>query len=245
MFAAPVTERAAALRVGGLTPLSTSDWPGELAAVVFCQGCPWRCSYCHNPHLLRARGASEIAWEDVLALLRRRQGLLDAVVFSGGEPLAQPGLAEAMRSVRGLGFRVGLHTGGAYPRRLSQVLSLVDWVGLDIKAPFSDYASITGVADSGARALESSKLVIANGGACELRTTVHPRLLAPKAVERLADELVALGARRYVLQEFRDEGCVNAALVDDVRFSLEPCAAKIGARFSSFEVRARAARYAR
>jgi pyruvate formate lyase activating enzyme len=244
MLAAPVAERAAALRVGGLTPLSTTDWPGELAAVVFCQGCSWRCSYCHNPHLLRARGASEIAWEDVLALLRRRRGLLDAVVFSGGEPLAQGGLAEAIRSVRGLGFRVGLHTGGIYPRRLSQVLSLVDWVGLDIKAPFSDYASITGVPDSGARALESTKLVIVSGVAYELRTTVHPRLLASEAVERLAGELVALGARRYILQEFREEGCVNAALVDDFRFSLEPYAVKIGARFASFEVRALGARYA-
>ena len=242
MLAAPVTERAAALRVGGLTPLSTTDWPGELAAVVFCQGCPWRCGYCHNPHLLRSRGANEIGWDDVLALLLRRRGLLDAVVFSGGEPLAQPGLAEAMRSVRGLGFRVGLHTGGAYPRRLSQVLSLVDWVGLDIKAPFSDYAAITGASDSGARALESAKLLIASGVAYELRTTVHPRLLDSEAVERLADEVVALGARRYVLQEFRDEGCTNPALVDGVRFSLEPRAAKIAARFASFEVRGRAAR---
>jgi len=242
VLAAPATERAAALRVGGLTRLSTTDWPGELAAVVFCQGCPWRCSYCHNPQLLRTRGPSEIAWGDVLAWLRRRQGLLDAVVFSGGEPLAQPGLAEAMRSVRALGFRVGLHTGGACPRRLSQVLSLVDWVGFDIKAPFSDYASITGAPDSGVRALESAKLLIATSIACELRTTVHPRLLDSEAVERLADELVALGARRYVLQEFRDEGCADPSLVDGVGFSLEPCAAKIGARFASFEVRGRAAR---
>ena len=85
------------LRVGGLTPLSTSDWPGMLAAVVFCQGCPWRCGYCHNPGLIPARGDNEIPWEDVLAFLRRRQGLLDGVVFSGGEPTAQAGLLDAMR----------------------------------------------------------------------------------------------------------------------------------------------------
>src|SRR5215831_3439565 len=106
------------LRVGGLIPLSASDWPGYLSAVVFCQGCPWRCGYCHNPHLLPARGSGGIAWSDVLAFLQRRAGLLDAVVFSGGEPLAQATLANAMRGVRRLGFRIGLHTGGAYPARL-------------------------------------------------------------------------------------------------------------------------------
>ena len=117
------------LRVGGLTPLSTTDWPGMLAAVVFCQGCPWRCGYCHNPDLIPARGDHEIPWEDVLAFLRRRQGLLDGVVFSGGEPTAQAGLADAMREVRALGFKIGLHTGGMYPQRLAAVLPLVDWVG--------------------------------------------------------------------------------------------------------------------
>jgi pyruvate formate lyase activating enzyme len=137
------------LRVGGLTPLSTTDWPGMLAAVVFCQGCPWRCGYCHNPDLIPPRGEHEIVWEEIIALLRRRQGLLDGVVFSGGEPTLQGDLAEAMREVRALGFKIGLHSGGAYPDRLAAVLPLVDWVGLDIKAPFDAYARITAAAGSG------------------------------------------------------------------------------------------------
>ena len=103
---------AQALRVGGLTPLSATDWPGQLSAVVFCQGCPWRCSYCHNPHLLAFRGAGEISWQDVLAFLGRRAGLLDAVVFSGGEPLAQHALADAMRAVKRMGFGVEVVTVG-------------------------------------------------------------------------------------------------------------------------------------
>ncbi|MBI3069525.1 MAG: 4Fe-4S cluster-binding domain-containing protein, partial [Betaproteobacteria bacterium] len=74
------------LRVGGLVPLTTTDYPGRLAAVVFCQGCPWRCGYCHNPHLLPARRTAPIAWHAVRDFLERRRGLLDAVVFSGGEP---------------------------------------------------------------------------------------------------------------------------------------------------------------
>jgi pyruvate formate lyase activating enzyme len=227
------------LRVGGLTPLSTTDYPGELAAVVFCQGCPWRCGYCHNPHLLPARGSVQIAWDDVVAFLRRREGLLDAVVFSGGEPLAQRALAEAMRAVKGLGFKVGLHTGGAYPARLAEVLPLVDWVGFDVKAPFDAYPLITGELGSGIDVQASVRLVIASGVAHEFRTTVHPAQLSPGAVRRLVDDLADRGARHYALQEFRAEGCANAALVSGGprSFLTEHFGAAIAPRFASFELR--------
>ena len=89
-----------ALRVGGLTPLTTIDYPGELAAVVFCQGCPWRCRYCQNADLLPGRGRNELPWERVMELLERRRGLLDAVVFSGGEPTLQAALADAVKQVK-------------------------------------------------------------------------------------------------------------------------------------------------
>lgn len=200
------------LRVGGLTPLSTTDWPGMLAAVVFCQGCPWRCGYCHNPDLIPPRGDKEIPWEDVLAFLRRRQGLLDGVVFSGGEPTLQAGLADAMREVRALGFRIGLHTGGAYPRRLAEVLPLVDWVGMDAKAPFADYARVTGFEGSGKRAQASLECLLASGIDHEIRTTVHPALLADAEVVGLARELSARGVKHYVLQPFRTQGCADAEL---------------------------------
>ncbi len=200
------------LRVGGLTPLSSTDWPGQLSAVVFCQGCPWRCGYCHNPDLIPAQAASEIAWDDVMALLRRRQGLLDAVVFSGGEPTLQAALPDAMREVRAFGFRIGLHTGGMYPKRLEAVLPLVDWVGLDVIAPFGAYATVTGVDGSGARALEGLEQVLASGVDHEVRTTVHPALVDDAALAALARDLAARGVKRYVVQAFRPQGCENVEL---------------------------------
>jgi len=118
----------AELVVGGLTPLSTVDWPGELAAVVFCQGCAWSCPYCHNANL-RPVKPGERPWAEVLAWLETRQGLLDAVVFSGGEPLLQHGLPQALETVRSLGFKAGLHTSGLDPAALARVLPRVDWVG--------------------------------------------------------------------------------------------------------------------
>jgi len=198
---------AAALRVGGLAPLSATDFPGALAAVVFCQGCPWRCGYCHNPHLIERRGTRELAWPAVLEFLERRRGLLDAVVFSGGEPTVQHALPGAMRAARALGFRIGLHTAGMAPRRLAAVLPLADWVGMDIKAPFDEYPRITGVRGSGRAARESARLLVASGVAHEFRTTVHSALLPDAALARLALELAELGARTYVLQQFRAAGC--------------------------------------
>ncbi len=158
------------LRVGGLTRCSASDYPGKLAAVVFCQGCAWRCGYCHNPELQPRRGNGEIAWSGVLAFLERRRGLLDAVVFSGGEPTQQRGLAPAMRAVKALGYLVGLHTAGIMPRRLAEVLPLVDWVAMDVKAKFGEHESVTHVRGSARRARQSRDLILRSGVPCELHT---------------------------------------------------------------------------
>ncbi|MFW5454328.1 anaerobic ribonucleoside-triphosphate reductase activating protein [Thioalkalivibrio sulfidiphilus] len=192
----------AVLAVGGLTPLTTLDLPGRLSAVVFCQGCPWQCSYCHNPHLI-PRGRGDRPWSGVLEFLQRRRGLLDAVVFSGGEPTLQSGLARALGETRDMGFLTGLHTAGAYPERLARVLPLLDWVGFDLKGPVNDYARITGVPDSGRRAAVSARLLLDSGVEHEFRTTVDPSLLQEAHLMELARWLQAHGARRYVLQRCR------------------------------------------
>jgi pyruvate formate lyase activating enzyme len=158
------------LRVGGLARCSASDYPGKLAAVVFCQGCAWRCGYCHNPELQGARGRAEIAWPEVLAFLERRRGLLDAVVFSGGEPTQQRGLAQAMLDVKAMGFLVGLHTAGIVPRRLAEVLPLVDWVAMDVKAGLEDHERVTGVPGSARRAKVSRALIARSGVAHDFHT---------------------------------------------------------------------------
>ena len=204
---------APGLRVGGFEPFSSTDYPDALAAVVFCQGCPWRCGYCHNPHLIAAQGEDERDFGRIVLWLGSRRGLLDAVVFSGGEPLAQPELPAAIDAVRGVGLAVGLHTGGAYPRRLSQVLPKLDWVGIDVKAPIGDYGKVTGVAESGGNAFASLDLVRSSGVAHEVRTTVHPVLTPPSSMERLARELAARGIERWILQAFRATGCANETVV--------------------------------
>jgi pyruvate formate lyase activating enzyme len=192
------------LRIGGLTPLTTVDFPGELAAVIYCRGCPWRCSYCHNAHLVETDG-DVVDWDQVLAFLENRRGLLDAVVFSGGEPTAQAALTVAIEAVRGLGFKVGLHTGGPYPDRLGRLIPLVDWIGLDIKALPEDYPSVTGRPGSGVPAWESLRLLLAADVELEVRTTPPPGLDDDAYLDRLSRALAKEGVTDWVLQQCRSE----------------------------------------
>ena len=217
--------------------LSGCDWPGELVATVFCQGCPWRCRYCHNTHLLEADRPGAVTWRSVMEFLRTRVGLLDGVVFSGGEPTLQRGLAAAMRETRALGFRVGLHTAGPYPDRLSELLPLLDWVGFDVKAPFDDYPRLTGVPGSGARARESLLRLLASGVAYEVRTTVSPDLFDPETLCDLASVLADLRVTRYALQACRAKGGTVADPASGATVSASLLPEPLRARFPNLTIR--------
>ena len=200
------------LRVAGLTRLSTTDFPGRLAAVVFVQGCAWRCRYCHNPEIQSRLEAPAISWHGVLDFLDHRKGLLDGVVFCGGEPTVDRHLGSAIEDVRQRGFKVGLHTAGIYPDRLRKLLPKIDWVGFDVKAPFDDYTNTTGVPGSGDRAKESLNHLLASGVAHEVRTTRHPSLLSSGNLKSMATSLRRQGVEKFALQEFRPDGCVDGRL---------------------------------
>jgi pyruvate formate lyase activating enzyme len=192
-----------ALRVGGMVPLTTLDYPGRLACVLFCQGCAWRCRYCHNPGLIVPRGEHEKPWPEILEFLKRRQGLLEAVVFSGGEPTLQAALPAAIQQARELGFLIGLHSAGIRPQALGKVLPVVDWVGFDVKALSEDTQLITGVSGSGAANWRSLELLLASGVAYECRTTVHWHLIDCEKLWALAQRLRAAGVEYYVIQKVR------------------------------------------
>ena len=209
--------------IGGFVPLSTTDYPGGLlAAVLFLQGCPWRCTYCHNPSLQPRRLASTLPWAQVEHFLEKRRGLLDAVVLSGGEPTLHAALGIVVDRVRELGFKVGLHTAGIYPRRLAEVLPRLDWVGFDVKARFDDYARITGRSLGATSADESLQLVIESGVDHEVRLTWHSSLFTPDGLLEIANGLARRGVRSFALQEFRATGCRNAELTTEPVEPLPP-----------------------
>ena len=187
--------------IGGIQTFTTIDYPGKLAAVLFCQGCGWCCPYCHNPDLQPVENKNAVPWEQVSAFLDSRRGLLDAIVFSGGEPLLQKGLKDAVLAVKEKGFSVGLHTSGMYALRLRQVLEHIDWVGFDVKAPFDKYAERIALSN-GQTVRDSLQTVIESGVKLEVRTTLDPRVIGKDELPDLAKELSGLGVKTYALQEY-------------------------------------------
>ncbi len=239
---APAAKRATPLRllkVGGVAPFTATDYPGQLAAVVFVQGCPWRCGYCHNTHLQPRTREGAVSWANVMSFLTRRVGLIDAVVFSGGEPTSDPALASAIGDVRALGFKIGMHSAGTHPRRFERVLPLVDWVGFDVKAPFEDYEQVTRMRDSGTFAQRSLEALLSSGVDYECRTTAHPSLLTDAALLKLAHSLSDMGVKTHHLQIFRKQGSADAALnaVGTAGYPSGPTLDEMRKLFPTFDVR--------
>lgn len=228
----------AALRVGGLVPLTTLDFPDHLACVLFCQGCGWRCRYCHNPELIPACGAQERSWEDILGFLDQRVGLLEAVVFSGGEPTLQLALPEAIAQVRAKGFKVGLHSAGIKPRLFRQVLPLVDWVGFDVKALPEHGPLITGVEGSGEANWKSLDALIGSGVDYECRTTVHWQLFDAERLWDMALRLRKRGVKRFAVQCVRTARMLDESLADSrAPYDQQKLWERMGRLFPSFVLR--------
>jgi pyruvate formate lyase activating enzyme len=192
------------MKIGGYQKSSLTDFPGKVAAVVFTQGCGWRCPFCHNRSLVHpARFQPAIPEEEVFDHLELRRDQLDGVVVTGGEPTLQPGLPDFLRRVRKLGYAIKLETNGGRPSVISQLLleNLVDYVAMDVKGPLSDYKRFTGCeVDTGLLEL-SIELIKQSNIAYEFRTTLVGGLHTPEHIDELAPLLY--GVRRYAVQTYR------------------------------------------
>lgn len=208
---------SALFMVGGWAKLSTCDFPSRLASTVFAQGCPWECLYCHNPDLIDPKKAGEIEWASVLNFMKSRVGLLDAMVFSGGEPTRQPALVNAARDIKDLGFEVGIHTSGIYPSRIQSLVNegVVDWVGLDIKTALNRYQPVVQAVVSPDKILRSWDLLRDAGVDMEIRTTLHPSYMTPEDVDSILDLLVSRNVTEWIIQKVRSEGSVREWRWDD------------------------------
>lgn len=200
-----MTEHKDLLRIGGIEKFSIVDWPGKIAAVAFLQGCPWRCPFCYNQSLQDPNGQVQNSWEDLLKLLEHRKGMLDGVIFSGGEPLMQNNLPRAMDIVKEMGYEIGLHSGGYNPEVFKKIIDKVSWVGFDIKAPLNTeaYKKATGNIADIEKVKESLQILLSSGVHFECRTTCDPRILQIDDIYKIADELSALGVQEYYIQKYR------------------------------------------
>lgn len=226
--------------VGGMQPLTMIDFPGRLATVIFAQGCNLRCRFCHNTTLLSDKPLEQIKWRQIIDFLKDRQGFIEGVVFSGGEPCRQDSLLAAMAEVRELGFEIALHTNGFYPEVMAEAISkrLLQFVAVDFKAPLSDYKTLAGVSADEKNFARVAEILVESGVPHEYRTTVHPQLLKEADLMNMADWLCEKKITTYALQQFRFGDALDKTL-PPVKGSWLSAAAilKLRSRFTSFSVR--------
>ena len=191
------------LTAAGLVPFTTIDFPGRLAAVIFVQGCPLKCPFCHNYTLQKEGTPTDITWSEIDDFLAHRRKLLDGIVLSGGEPLKHKEIKKLIYKIKSLDYQVAVHTSGVYPDMLASVLPLLDWVGLDIKAPWKKYDILTGRKGMTTQVQQSLDLLLNSPKDFECRTTCDPRYLTKEDILSIAHDLAGQGVKNYVLQRYR------------------------------------------
>ena len=196
------------MRICGVQKLAMVDYPGKLAATVFTGGCNLRCPFCHNALLVtRLEESPALDEGEVLDFLRKRKGLLEGVVLSGGEPLLQKGAAAFLAKVREMGYAVKLDTNGFYPAALAELLEgkLLDYVAMDIKNSREKYALTCGLDTVDLAAVEESiRLLRQSGVEYEFRTTMVRQLHTAEDLESIGRWLGP--CPHYYLQNFVDSG---------------------------------------
>ena len=202
--------------IGGLEKLTLLDYPEHLAAIIFTQGCNFRCHYCYNPLLVLPREGkneknkkeedpSNILLEDLFLFLKERFGRLEGVVITGGEPTLHPDLPDFIKRIKAIGYLVKLDTNGTNPEMLAGLIKdgLIDYIAMDIKAPLNRYEEIVSASVNCKNLEKSVKIIMDSGLPYEFRTTVVPGLLA-------ADDFEAMGqlikdAKKWYLQNFKSD----------------------------------------
>ncbi len=195
------------MEFAGMQSLTLLDFPGKVACILFVHGCNLRCPFCHNASLVRPGAENAFSETDVLSFLKKRQGLLDGVVISGGEPLMYPDLLPFLHKVRELGYAIKVDTNGTNPDLLKKLVTegLADYVAMDIKNSPAFYSATCGLSKPPIGVIDQSReYLMSDPVDYEFRTTVVKGLHTKESIAELSCWIA--GAKRYFLQSFKDSG---------------------------------------
>ncbi len=203
------------MAIVGIDKLSLLDYEDKVSVVLFSQACNMRCPFCHNGEaILGASKEDEIDFNEILDFLKTRKGLIDAVVFTGGEPTLEPDLKVKIKAVRDLGFLIKLDTNGTNPEIVESLLDegLIDYVAMDIKNCPNLYAETCGLKFINIDNIKKSiAIIMAKAPDYEFRTTLVKELHEKMDYEAFLN--LIKGAKRLFLQKFVDrEGCIKKGL---------------------------------
>lgn len=196
------------MNIQGLQKLTLLDFPGRMACTVFTGGCNLRCPFCHNASIaVKPSKEGEYSVEEILDFLKKRQGILDGVAITGGEPLMQGDIEEFIKSIRSLGYAVKLDTNGTYPQKLKSLVEqgLVDYVAMDVKASPEGYPPAVGIGGYDVSKIKESIDFLLEGKVdYEFRTTIVREFHSVFDMDSLGNFIK--GAKRHFLQCFKDSG---------------------------------------
>ncbi len=192
------------MKLAGLQKLTLLDYPGIVACTVFTVGCNFKCPFCHNASLVNGTAESLIDEDELLSFLKKRQGILEGVVVTGGEPLLNRDIDKLIAKIKALGYLVKLDTNGTSPAVLKKLAKekLIDYVAMDIKNSPEEYGRAVGIAKLDISAVEESKDFLLSGEVdYEFRTTVVKGIHTKESLLSLAEWIS--GAERYYLQQYK------------------------------------------
>ena len=192
------------MKLAGMQKLTLLDFPSVVACVVFTKGCNFRCPFCHNASLVCGENSDFLSEDDIIDFLRRRQGILEGVVITGGEPLLHSDIPDFLKRIKEEGYLVKLDTNGTNPELLESIIkgSLVDYVAMDIKNAPSEYAKAVGDLPLDMEKIERSKNLLLSGIVnYEFRTTVVKGIHTEESMKELFAWIS--GAEKYYLQQFK------------------------------------------
>lgn len=193
--------------IKGFQKLTLLDYPGKTACTVFTGGCNYRCPFCHNAGLVTKLDTEIISEGEVLSHLKKRQGILDGVAISGGEPLLQGDIEEFLQKIKDVGYAIKLDTNGSFPDKLKSIIdkSLCDYVAMDIKNSKERYNETVGIDKFDISLMEKSvEILMKSGVDFEFRTTVTKNFHTIEDIEKIGKWIK--GTEKYYLQNFVDSG---------------------------------------
>ncbi|MGV1012238.1 MAG: anaerobic ribonucleoside-triphosphate reductase activating protein [Flavobacterium sp.] len=203
--------------IHSITPFTLLDYPHKSACILWYAGCNMRCLYCYNPEIVLGKGA--ITFSETISFLKTRQGLLDAVVFSGGECLMHKNIVQQIQEIKAMGFLVKIDTNGSNPAVLKQLIdeNLIDYVALDFKATKEKFQEIT-KSDLFQPFEKSFKILLENTIQFEIRTTYHSELISNIEMNEMVSYLDAKKyTGNYYVQSFKNNVATLGNLNSSVR----------------------------
>jgi len=196
------------MQIKGIQKTSLIDFPGKICSVIFVNNCNFKCHYCHNPELIEGN-LDNLDENEILEFLDRRKNYVDSIVISGGEPCLQEDLINFIKNVKEIGLFIKIDTNGSRPDVLKELIDnkLVDYIAMDIKAPFEKYKDVIKGDVDLEKIRESVKLIKESNVDYEFRTTILPKLLNKEDIKIICEEIK--NAKRYYLQQFRNIKTLN------------------------------------